>query len=81
MARPRSDDESDDHIARSVLGSPGVTANRTRQEHRIASGNRRGRQARAMQKSGVVSNSKTGRERPRSAGRNRARGKKRRSGH
>jgi len=67
MTRRRTHEESDDHIARSVLESPG-TEDRTRQEHRIGSGNRRGRQAQAMRKAGVISNSKTGpdRSRPRS---------------
>lgn len=76
MARRRTQEESDDHIARSVLDSPGVTEDRTRQEHRVGSGNRRGREGRVIREPGVVSNSKTGPDRRRSDGSNRRRAKK-----
>jgi hypothetical protein len=68
MARSRTHADNDDRIARSVLESPGVTANRTRRERRVASGNVRAGQAHAMREIGVVSSSKTGPDRPRNRG-------------
>lgn len=48
MARPKTHAQNGDRIALSVLESPGVTENRTRQEHRVGSGNVRSGQAHAM---------------------------------
>ncbi|PYJ24195.1 MAG: hypothetical protein DME99_00255 [Verrucomicrobia bacterium] len=81
MARLITPRETDDRIAHSVRESPGITANHTKRESPVGSGNVRAGQAPTVRRAGARSSSKTGADRARDRATRRTRANKRPSRH